>query len=61
MVQMFFMEIKKDGNMRRYVDVFQLMAGDLAEDPGTVFDIFQDIKGRNSDIACKNCIPSVFF
>ena len=59
-VKMLLMDIQKHRCMGGYMNVFQLMTGKLTDDKCFPADILQNIKGRNSDIAGENHIPSVF-
>ena len=55
-IQMLLVNIQKDCNVRRHMDIFQLMARQLTYNAGSWCDLLQNIKKRNADIAGKDCI-----
>ena len=61
MIQVFFMNVQQHTDMGGYMDVFQLMAGQLTDQLGIRMDFLQNIKGRNADIAGQDGIEPGFF
>ena len=59
-IQMLLMDIQKDCNVRRHMDIFQLMAGQLTHNACARRDLFQNIKKRNTDITGKNRVHTAF-
>ena len=48
-IQMLLMDIQKDRNVRRHMDIFQLMAGQLTHNACARRDLFQNINGKIRD------------
>ena len=59
-VQMLLVNVQKHADMRGYVNVFQLVAGQFADQTGVRVDFLQNIKSRNTDISGKNGILTGF-
>ena len=55
-IQMLLMDIQKDCNVWRHMDIFQLMAGQFTHNTRSWCNLFQNIEKRNADITGKDRI-----
>ena len=59
-IQMLFVDVQKYSHMGGYMDILQLMAGKFTDDSGICLNFFQNIKGRDSDVARQYRVPAAF-